>query len=72
MLHVSFRYSDNGQPSERIHDGSTWNEATHIPRVGEAIYLGSMGKYYWYTVKAVRWFDAKAVIVVIHNRREQP
>lgn len=70
MFNVHFRYVSDGEPYEIVKDGSDWNSARHVPRVGEDIYLGDHGVYYWYTVKGIQWFDSKAVNVIIHDKRE--
>jgi hypothetical protein len=69
---VFFRYEDEGFTSEVIEDSSDWVQARHLPRIGEDLYLGKPGAgFYWYTVKAVRWFDAHSVTMVVHKRRDQ-
>lgn len=69
---VFFREEQDGFIPVIVQDGSPWENAQHIPRIGDDIYLGGLGKrYWWYTVKAVRWFDSQSATVVVHNRREQ-
>lgn len=70
MLYVHFKYVADNEPSQNIEDGSDWNNARHIPRVGEDIYLGDEGKYFWYTIKGLQWFASNAVNIIIHDKRD--
>lgn len=68
---VFFRYEEDGFTSEVVEDSFDWTKGRHLPRIGEDIYLGGCGKrYWWYTVKAVRWFDSQSVTLVLHKRRD--
>lgn len=69
---VLFQEEQAGFIAEQIEDSSSWDNAQHIPRISDDIYLGGRGKgYWWYTVKAVRWFDSLSVTVVVHNKRDR-
>jgi hypothetical protein len=68
---VFFRCEEEGFSSEVVEDSSDWESSKHLPRIGEDVYLGRPGRgFWWYTVKAVRWFDSHSVTLVVHNRRD--